>query len=160
MKIKKLDPEGGVRSWCPLLGPFFKLFSYSFGGNLAKNMLAPPPWGLASPRVGSLASATESTITNIKSQTYCRYKRLPMQDKLVDVLRNWSSVDVMLHKVFNETLWKNIAKYGEGFWNELNFYQTHLQRIVDFCSNISNTKRIIVPESPWGNEFIVDYMWC
>ena len=83
-----------------------------------------------------------------------------MEDKLLDVLRNWSSVDVLLHRVFNETLWKNIAKYGNDFWNELKFYQNHLQRIVEFCSDISRTRYIIIPESPWGSEFTVDYVWC
>ena len=83
-----------------------------------------------------------------------------MEDKLMGALRNWSSVDVLLHRDFNETLWKNIANYGEDFWNELKFYQNHRQRIVEFCSDISSTRYIIIPESAWGSEFRVDYVWC
>ena len=83
-----------------------------------------------------------------------------MEDKLMGALRNWSSVDVLLHRDFNETLWKNIANYGEDFWNKLKFYQNHRQRIVEFCSDISSTRYIIIPESAWGSEFRVDYVWC
>ena len=99
------------------------------------------------------------------------YKNRTLEQELVDKLTNWSRVDAMLHKTFNETLWKNIAQYGEDYWDELIFYRNQKQRIVQFCSpfiesqrkwcNVSDFKEYLdIPESPWGADFRIDVVWC
>ena len=99
------------------------------------------------------------------------YKNTQLGPDLVQKLTNWSRVDSMLYKTFNETLWKNVAQYGEDFWDEVKFYKNQKERIFKFCSlvlnspgkyfNISNLdEHILVPKSPWGNEFKIDNVWC
>ena len=80
-------------------------------------------------------------------------------------------MDAILYKTFNETLWKNVAQYGQDFWAELKFYKKQNERIFDFCSPFLKTKKeycdildlrkyMEIPESPWGNPFKVDVVWC
>ena len=99
------------------------------------------------------------------------YKRKPLEPELVEKLTNWSRLDAILYKTFNETLWKNVVQYGEDFWDEVKFYKNQKERIFKFCSpvlnspgkyfNISNLdEHILVPKSPWGNEFKIDNVWC
>ena len=94
-----------------------------------------------------------------------------LDPELVEKLTNWSRVDAMLYKTFNEKLWKNIAQYGEDFWEELKFYKKQNERIFDFCApflktkkeycNISDLEKYMeIPQSPWGNPFKVDVLWC
>ena len=98
-------------------------------------------------------------------------KDVKPEQNLVEKLTNWSRVDTMLYKTFNETLWKNIAQYGEDFWEELKFYKKQNERIFDFCSPFLKTKKeycdisdlrkyMEIPESPWGHPFKVDVVWC
>ena len=101
-------------------------------------------------------------------------KKKQLDPKLSDKLRNWSRVDVLLHKTFNRSLWKQISDYGQDFWDELNFYKVQKQRINNFCDPIirqrfSNRKlkkildplqEITIPGSPWGREYIIDTIWC
>ena len=99
------------------------------------------------------------------------YKRTPLKPNLVEKLTNWSTVDAMLYKTFNETLWNNIIQYGEDFWAELKFYKIQKERILKFCSikmhslltNWDLSKldaNIDIPASPWGNSFKIDAVWC
>ena len=99
------------------------------------------------------------------------YKYYPLEQELVDKLTNWSRVDTMLWETFNETLWKNIAQYGEDFWEELTFYRNQKERIVQFCSpfiesqmkwcNVSDFKEYLdIPDSSWGAAFRIDVVWC
>ena len=99
------------------------------------------------------------------------YKNHSLEQELVDKLTNWSRIDAMLYKTFNETLWKNIAQYGEDFWKELTFYRNQKLRIVQFCSsfiesqikwcNVSDFKQFLdLPGSPWGAAFRIDVVWC
>ena len=99
------------------------------------------------------------------------YKNTQLRPDLLQTLTNWSRVDSMLYETFNETLWKNIAQYGEGFWDELKFYKNQKEKIFNFCSpvlnspvknfNVSNLdEHILIPKSHWGNEFQIDNVWC
>ena len=99
------------------------------------------------------------------------YKRKPLEPELAEKLTNWSRVDAMLYKTFNETLWKDIAQYGKDFWDELKFYKKQKERILNFCSiqllsllrnwNISKLgDNIKIPASSWENNFIIDNVWC
>ena len=99
------------------------------------------------------------------------YKRKPMERELVEKLTNWSRVDAILYKTFNKTLWKNVAQYGEDFWDELKFYKNQKERILKFCSfkrksSLTNwdlaklDNNIDIPSSPWGNSFKIDGVWC
>ena len=87
------------------------------------------------------------------------YKNNPLGVNLVERLANWSRVDAILYKAFNETLWKNIVQYGEDFRDELKFYKTQKLRIQKFCSPVLNYperyfnvsylgENILVPQSP------------
>ena len=103
------------------------------------------------------------------------YKQSPLNASLGEKLRNWSMVDLMLHKTFNETLWIQISRYGQDFWKELEFFNIQKKRIFEFCnpiitlakaeaSKVRNTlelnEYIVIPESPWGSEYKIDYVWC
>ena len=99
------------------------------------------------------------------------YKRKSLEPELVEKLTNWSRVDVMLYKTFNETLWKKIAQYGKDFREELNFYKTQKERILKFCSiklhslltNFDVSKLgdyTEIPASSWGYSFKIDSVWC
>ena len=103
--------------------------------------------------------------------SFYNYKNTQLRPDLVEKLTNWSRVDDLLYKTFNETVWKSIAQYGEDFWEELNFFINQKERILKFCSpvvnfpgeyfNISNLEEhILVPKSSWGNEFKIDRVWC
>ena len=99
------------------------------------------------------------------------YKNTQLRPELLQKITNWSRVDAMLYKTFNETLWKNVAQYGEDFWEELKFYKNQKERILQFCSPVLNSpgkyfntsnlyKHVIVPNFLWGNEFKIDNVWC
>ena len=99
------------------------------------------------------------------------YKNHSLEPVLVEKLTNWSRVDTVLYKTFNETLWKNIAQYGEDFWEELKFYKNQKLRIVQFCSpfierqmkfcNVSEfEEHLEIPISPWSTAFKIAVVWC
>ena len=99
------------------------------------------------------------------------YKNHSLETELVNKLTNWSRVDTVLYKTFNEILWKKIAQYGEDFWKEVKFYKNQKLRIVQFCSpfienqmkfcNVSDfQKYLVIPRSPWSEAFKVDIVWC
>ena len=99
------------------------------------------------------------------------YKRKPLKLELVEKLTNWSRVDAILYKTLNETLWKNVAQYGEDFWAELKFYKKQKERILKFCSIIVRHlltnwdlsklgDNIGIPASPWGTSYKIDAVWC
>ena len=76
-----------------------------------------------------------------------------------------------MYKTFNESLWKNVAQYGEDFWEELKFYKNQKLRIAQFCSpfienqmkfcNVSDLEEYVeIPRSPWSEAFKIDVVWC
>lgn len=102
-------------------------------------------------------------------------KKKTLDKKLAEKLRNWNRVDWMLHKGFNETLWKQIKVYGQDFWDELEFYNRQKSRINQFCdlfilkdksdeeklkTVLKSPEYIVIPGSPWGKEYIIDPVWC
>ena len=101
-------------------------------------------------------------------------KKKQFDPTLSDKLRNWSRVDVLLHKTFNRSLWRDITQYGQDFWDELKFYKVLKQRINNFCDPIikqrfnksglrivlDSLQKITIPGSPWGREYIIDSVWC
>ena len=109
---------------------------------------------------------------NIRNYTY---KSAPMDQTLIEKLWNWSKVDFLLYNIFNKTLWKEVSGYGQEFWNELEFYLLQKKKIYEFCKPVlsviqHNTNEVrelldlnyymILPKSPWGSEYKIDYIWC
>ena len=99
------------------------------------------------------------------------YKNHSLEPGLMNKLTNWSSVDAIFYKTFNESLWKNVAQYGEDFWEELKFYKNQKLRIAQFCSpfienqmkfcNVSDLEEYVeIPRSPWSEAFKIDVVWC
>ena len=103
-------------------------------------------------------------------------KKAPLNPKLAEKVQNWNNVDLMLHRRFNESLWRDIQAYGQDFWDELAFYTKQQSRINEFC-NSSTLKRsedkedklkkilaspqyLVIPDSPWGKEYTIDPVWC
>ena len=90
-------------------------------------------------------------------------------------VRTLARVDFLLHEMFNESLWGDISEYGTDFWEEFSFYSKQKIRIVNFCSKIIKSiklgsqrveevlnldETLVVPESPWGREYVIDHVWC
>lgn len=103
------------------------------------------------------------------------YKQQPLSQKLVKILHSWSHADFLLYKTYNETLWKEITRISPGFWKELEFYRIQKNRLSDFCDKfvtlLRNDSReyadfvdwdsyTMIPKSPWGQEYRIDYTWC
>ena len=100
---------------------------------------------------------------NVKSYSH---KTFSLNSSFIKTLRNWNLVDFKLYETFNETLWKTIAAYPRDFEEEVTFYKAQKRRICTFCEPIvqglaeGTNENLIIPESPWGKEFKVDYKWC
>ena len=99
------------------------------------------------------------------------YKTKPLQGLLRQKLTQWNEIDVKLYELFNQTLWKNIAQYGEDFWQEVEFFKSQRDRTLAFCPpvlnhtnayfNISHLREnILIPASSWGREVKIDNTWC
>ena len=113
---------------------------------------------------------------NVKKYSYKKYKSEKDSEVLWgEKVRRWSQVDFQLYRMFNKTLWRDIALYGQSFWQELDFFQVHTKRICAFCSQILNlvlthsiqarillqsNEHMTIPGSPWGGEYRIDHVWC
>ena len=90
-------------------------------------------------------------------------------------VRTLAWVDFLLHEMFNESLWRDISQYGPDFWEEFSFYSKQKIRIMTFCSKIIKSiklgswrvkevlnlkEMLVVPQSPWGREYVIDHVWC
>ena len=101
------------------------------------------------------------------------YKDFALNSSLIQTLKNWNAVDYKLYETFNATLWKTISSYSSDFEEEKAFYQTQTRKLCTFCLSIFQhfmhgnfehflniTDFLVIPKSPWGKEFKIDYTWC
>ena len=103
------------------------------------------------------------------------YSKKPTDPHIRAKVQTLLRVDFILHQTFNKTLWRDISRYGPDFWEELRFYTQQKWRIRTFCQTVIKSirfgpdqveaalrleTRLVIPESPWGREYTVDYTWC
>ena len=103
-----------------------------------------------------------------------RYKTEP-DPELVQLHKRFNNVDYILYDHFNATLWKEIRKEGQDFWEEMDVYEKYQEMSGDYCEivykemkkNVSsiyhlhkNMKPLILPATKWGPETIIDPVWC
>ncbi|KAK6998966.1 galactose-3-O-sulfotransferase 2-like isoform X1 [Biomphalaria glabrata] len=89
---------------------------------------------------------------------------------VVDIYRNWSSIDYRLFHYFNQTLWRRISEQGPKFFEEVVEFKYVQNEIDVYCQSIynlgklseypSNISKFVVPPSSWTDQFSVTPSDC
>jgi len=45
----------------------------------------------------------------------------------------WARPDLLLYEHFNQTLWRKIRSYGDGFWKDLDEFRNRLKEVYTNC---------------------------
>ncbi len=105
-------------------------------------------------------------------------KNIGLSPEALKAHQQWNNVDYALYNHFNASLWKQIEKYGDEFWTELNLYRKYLVEIKAYCDPLANqifrnwsavgamtkilhhVKPLHYPETAYGRAFDIDVVWC
>ncbi|XP_005092856.1 galactose-3-O-sulfotransferase 2 [Aplysia californica] len=92
-----------------------------------------------------------------------KFKTMEVPDSIMDIHRNWSSVDYKLFEHFNASLWRLIHQQGPDFYDEVEAFKIVQSQISSYCSKIYDVKdknsipaylnKTVVPSSEWTRQF-------
>lgn len=94
-----------------------------------------------------------------------KFKNVSVPKFISDIHRKWSSVDYRLYHYFNNTFWRHVSQQGTDFYSEVEAFKKVETQVQNYCLTLYKTftkdqypfnmTEIIVPASPWNEQFSV-----
>ena len=86
----------------------------------------------------------------------------PIHPELVHTYEAWSRIDYKLYDHFNRTLWRKIADEGDDFWGEVNFVESVIKKVNEFCPlrKFRPEYTLSFPATAWGASFSIGVNDC
>ena len=96
-------------------------------------------------------------------------------EKIYKSLCDWARLDCALYEYFNKSLWKTIKEQGEGFTNEVLYFDLVQKRVEGYCTPVyremqRNLSKIFIlnketppvgfPKTEWGDSFTIGVIDC